>query len=145
MRVYYVIRDQSAVKQTDTQREALLTQWRRLPFGGSITGRRTGPNEQLTLVKRSITGEYWLGGIDLVDGSVRQVLGREAGKIDGRFTQIQRQLELVMLAEWRAALPPEEAARRDQLSVQAVAWGDQAEAIAGVQAYLRSNATVWYG
>jgi hypothetical protein len=145
MRIYYIIRDQSAVKQTNNQREALMAEWQAQPFGNTVTRRRTGPNEQLTLVKRDVTGEYWLGGVDLDDREVRQRLSSEAARIDGRFTQLQRQFELVALAELRAALPAEDAARGDQLSVQAVAWGERDEAIADVHTYLRSNAAIWYG
>ena len=145
MRVYYIVQDASAVKQTDAQREAHLSQWQTQPFGDTIRQRHSGPNEQLTLGKRSVTGEFWLGGVDVEDAAVRAMLDREARKIDGRFTQVQRQLALVLLAELRAALPPDDASRADQLAVEAVAWGDRDTAIADVQAYLRTNAAVWYG
>lgn len=144
MRVYYVIHDQSSIRQTEAQRDAMLAGWQAQPFARVVAGRPTGPNEQFTVVKRSLTGEYLLGGIDLTDSGVLQTLDVEAAKIDGRFKQIQRQLELVALAELRAALPPSDATRAGQLSVEAVAWGERDAAITGVQDYLQANALAWY-
>ena len=102
------------------------------------------PEEQLQIIKISPSGEYSLGGIDLEDADLTHTLDAEAAKIDARFKQTQRQLELVVLKELRAALPQEEAARASQLTVQVVAYGSRDEAIDGVQTYLQTNAVVWY-
>jgi hypothetical protein len=144
MRLYYVIRDQSAVKQTPTQRREQADRWQMQPFALTLGLRLTGPNEQLAIHKISPSGEYALGGIDLLDDEVLQALDRESAKIDARFKQPQRQLELVLLHELRAALPPEDNARANQLSVEVVAFGERDAAIAGVQNYLRTNANLWY-
>ena len=144
MRLYYVIRDQSAVKQTPSQRSAQADRWPNQPFASAVGARLTGPNEQLAAHKISPTGEYALGGIDLLDSSILQTLDAESTKIDARFKQTHRQLELVLLHELRAALPPEDNARANQLSVEVVAFGERDDAIAGVQDYLRTNAALWY-
>ncbi len=144
MRLYYVIRDQSAVKQTPSQRRDQAERWQTQPFATTLGTRITGPNEQLTAHKISPSGEYVLGGIDLLDEAVLQTLDRESAKIDARFKQTQRQLELVLLRELRAALPPEDSARASHFSVEVVAFGERDVAIAGVQNYLRANADLWY-
>lgn len=144
MRLYYAIRDQSAVKQTLAQRRDQADRWQTQPFAAAVSARLTGPNEQLAAHKISPSGEYALGGIDLLDASVLQALDAESAKIDARFKQTHRQLELVLLRELRAALPPDDNARASQLSVEVVAFGERDAAIAGVQDYLRANAEVWY-
>ncbi len=144
MRLYYLIRDQSAVKQTPEQRQQQAERWSAQPFAGAVNQRRAAPNERLDASKISPTGEYRLGGLDLLDDALKQLLDAESAKIDARFKQIQRQLELVLLHELRAALPPDDTARANQLSVEVVASGHRDIAIAGVQAYLRVNAALWY-
>lgn len=144
MRLYYVIRDQSAARLTPAQRRAWAERWPEQPFVGALYRRRAGPNEQIDASKTSLSGEYLLGGLDLLDDTVRQVLDVEAGKIDARFKQAHRQLELVLLSELRAALPPDDTARANQLSVEVVAAGERDAAVLDVQAYLRANAARWY-
>jgi hypothetical protein len=143
MRLYFIIQDQSAIRQTPAQRREQDLRWREQPFAAFVAARLTGPNEQLTAGKISPAGQFRLGGIDLLDDSLIQRLDAEASQIDARFKQVHRQLELVLLSELRAALPPDDLARADQLSVQVVAYGERDAAVAGVQAYLRASAAVW--
>jgi hypothetical protein len=144
MRIYYVIRDSSPVPQTREQRETLAANLRQQIFAGALAARASGPNEQLEAAKISLNGELNLGGIDLDDPALLALLDSESRRIDARFSQTQRQLELVLLAELRAALPQEESARSANLSVEAVAFGERGDAIAAVRDYLRVHAAEWY-
>ena len=144
MRLYYVIRDTSPVKLDRQQRQQQDDNLRLQAFAAAVVARRSGPNEQLEAQKISLTGEYRLGGIDLDNAALLAVLDAELRKIDARFSQVPRQLEQVLLAELRAALPQGEQPRSAQLSVQVIASGEREAAISAVQSYLRANAANWY-
>ncbi len=145
MRLYYVIHDTHATPQTPTQRREQLINWRNQPFARTLATRRTGPNEQLVALKTDPTGAYRLGGIDVLNPTTRIVLDVEARRIDGRFSQLHRQLELVVQAELRTALPPDDTARANDLAVTVIAWGQRSDAIAAIRSYLQANAALWYG
>lgn len=140
MRYYYVIHDQSTAKLTREEVLQQETRWREQAFAGMVAAREAGPNEQLSALKRSLTGEYRLGGIDLTAEAVRERLDAESAQIDARFKLAQRQLELVILHELELADPT----RAGQLTVTVVTFGERDAAIDGVQAYLRENAALWY-
>ncbi|MAS38186.1 MAG: hypothetical protein CL610_29590 [Anaerolineaceae bacterium] len=144
MRLYYLIRDQSAVKQTPTQRADHQERWQEQPFTTVTQRADLPPNQRLQLVKFNPSGEYGLGGIDLLDDGIRQHLNAESAKIDARFKQLNRQLELVLLKELRASLSPDDSARANQLSVEVIAFGERDTAISDVQDYLRAHAGTWY-
>ena len=144
MRLYYVIHDSHATRQTRAQRQEHIANWSAQPFARQLVQRRTGPNEQLGELKVSPTGEYYLGGLDVLDMRIRMALDEESRRIDGRFSLLQRQLELVVLTEFRAALPADDLARATDLSVSVVVWGDRATALTGIRSYLQANAAIWY-
>ncbi len=144
MRMYFVLHDSSPVKQTRQQMQAADESWREQPFALAVAARRGSPNLRLSLPKRSRGGDYRLGGIDLEDKALLHLLDDIARAIDSRSSQVAQQLELVLLDELRRALPQDDLARANALSVQVVASGDRRSAIAAVQAYLRSHAADWY-
>jgi hypothetical protein len=145
MRLYYVIHDSHPTPQSPEQREAQAANRSTQPFMRVLAARRAGPNEQLAAQKTDPTGAYRLGGIDMLDNNVRAALDTEARRIDGRFSQIHRQLELVLLDELRVSLPPDDTARANDLTVTVVAWGERAAAINDIRAYLQANTAIWYG
>ena len=144
MRIYFVLHDSSPVKQTRQQMQTLDESWREQPFAQAVAARRGSPNQRLNLPKRSLSGEYRLGGIDLDGDALLSLLDSMARAIDSRIGEVAQQLELVVLDELRRALPPDDLARANALSIQVVASGDRPSAIAAVQAYLRSHAADWY-
>jgi hypothetical protein len=144
MRLYFVIHDTHPTPQTPTQHQEQMTNWRTQPFARVVSQRRTGPNEQLSALKTDPTGAFRLGGIDVLDNDIRASLDVEARRIDGRFSQPHRQLELVLLEELRAALPSDDTARANDLTVTVVAWGTRSAALTGIRSYLQTNAAVWY-
>lgn len=84
MRLYFVIHDAHATSQTPVQRHEQDANWKLQPFARIIAQRQTGPNEQLAALKTDPTGAYRLGGIDVLNATVREALASEARKIDAR-------------------------------------------------------------